>query len=285
MRKEIINLEFHLAKEDSSKRSQELKIKESIGIQSTKKESNKILSKKIVNSSSSLRIIFFFLFIKFTLISCQDIIPIKPFENYAFDLNEKKRYVIYEFKNDNNGTIHTYFKNGNILSTKVAVYYDKNKINFDENNQEFVNYEEQKSLYKTTNLTFNAYIGNMYFVISNFNRDFTDIIQIINNLGYYDSTNKETFKYLYKFNLTKKTYEKRIITFSFKNDIKKNYLYYQIDILKSVKDYSEITTKDSKMSLKIIKLNENTGIVDLSSYKNETINIKFELDSYVGCKI
>ncbi len=43
MRKEIINLEFHLAKEDSSKRSQELKIKESIGIQSTKKESINII--------------------------------------------------------------------------------------------------------------------------------------------------------------------------------------------------------------------------------------------------
>ena len=88
-----------------------------------------------------------------------------------------------------------------------------------------MNYNKQKHLYQTSNLIFNSFIGNMYFVISNFIRDIKDNIHIINNLGYYDITNKETFKYLYKFNLTVKTFDKRDITFSFNNNIKKKITY------------------------------------------------------------
>ena len=189
------------------------------------KESIKAISKNLLNSSL-LNIIFLLtLFIKFTFISCQNIISIMPFENKTFFLNKSNRYVIYEFKNEKNGTIYAYFQNGNSLSTKVTVYNDKNKILYNEENEEFENFVEQKSLFQTTNITFNAFIGNMYFVISNFDIDFKDSIHMINNLGYYDITNKEFFRYLYKFNLTK-IWEQRTITFSFKNDVKKkNYLY------------------------------------------------------------
>ena len=284
MREKTINLLLQVRKEDSSKRRRELKMKESILIYSTKKESTKQLPKKVVNSTSSLRIIFFIFiifFMKISFISCEDIISINPFEKKNFILNEANRYVIYKFENSKIGTIHTYFDYGNILSTKVTVYYDKNKIYYDKNKEEFVNYDEQKNLYKTSNLTFNSFNGNMYFVISNFIRDITDNIHIINNLGFYDITNKETFKYLYKFNLTEKVWDKRNITFSFDNNIKKkNYLYYQIDYRNSISDLSEIITNKSKQKLKIIKLNENTGMVDLSHYKNETININISINSY-----
>ena len=251
------------------------------------KESSKKLSKNFLKSSS-LNIIFFLtLFIKTTFISCQNIISIMPFQNKTFFLNESNRYVIYELKNENNGTIYTYFKNGDSLSTKVTVYYDKSKILYNKDNEEFENFVEQKSLYKTTFLTFNSSIGNMYFVISNFDVDFMDDIHIINDLGYYDITNKEYFKYFYKFNKTTSYYDKRTITFSFKNDVKKkNYLSYQINTFrKSINDNTEITTKQSNMILnvkKYAKTNiEHGGTVDLSNFKNETINIKIIADSYV----
>jgi len=237
---------------------------------------------------TSLNIIFLLtLFIKTTFISCQDIISIMPFENKTLILNESNRYVIYEFKNENNGTIYTYFKNGDSLSTKVTVYYDKSKILYNKDNEEFENFVEQKSLYKATFLTFNSSIGNMYFVISNFDADFKDDIHIINDLGYYDITNKEYFKYFYKFNKTTRYYDKRTITFSFKNDVKKkNYLSYQINTFrKSINDNTEITTKQSNMVLNVKKFAksniEHGGTVDLSNFKNETINIKIIADEYI----
>ena len=244
------------------------------------------------NDMNSLNIIFLLvLFIKFTFISCQNIISIMPFENKTFILNESNRYVIYELKNEYNGTIYTYFKNEGILSTKVTVYYDKNKILYNKDNEEFENFIEQKSLYKTTYLTFNSSIGNMYFVISNFDVDFMDDIHIINDLGYYDITNKEYFKYFYKFNKTTRYYDKRTITFSFKNDVKKkNYLTYRINTFRnSINDNTEITTNQSKIALNVKKLNKNNyergGTVDLRNFKNETINIKIIADSYVWTDI
>lgn len=255
------------------------------------KESFKKLSKTFFKSSS-LNIIFLLtLFIKTTFISCQNIISIMPFQNKTFILNESNRYVIYELKNENNGTIYTYFKIGDSLSTKVTVYYDKSKILYNKDNEEFENFVEQKSLYKTTFLTFNSSIGNMYFVISNFDVDFMDDIHIINDLGYYDITNEEYFKYFYKFNKTTSYYDKRTITFSFKNDVKKkNYLSYQINTFrKSINDNTEITTKQSNLVLNVKKYAksniEHGGTVDLSNFKNETINIKIIADSYVWTDI
>ena len=46
------------------------------------------------------------LLVKFMLIDDYDIISIKPFEEHKFVLNENQRYIIYEFNNENKGTIY-----------------------------------------------------------------------------------------------------------------------------------------------------------------------------------
>ena len=118
----------------------------------------------------------------------------------------------------------------------------------------------------------------MYFVISNFNRDYDDCISIINNLGYYDITNMETFRYLYKFEKT----NKNNITFSFDNNKKKkNYLYYQLKLPNDFHDKSIIKTKTSNIRLIIDKsICTYCGLINLTQFKNETINIQLVADYY-----
>ena len=219
------------------------------------------------------------LLVKCILIDGYDIMSVKPFEEHKFVLNENQRYIIYEFNNENKGTIYCYFKNGNLMSTRVTVYYDnETNINFDENNNIFLDYEEQGNLYQTANISFSAHIGKMYFVISNFNRDYDDCISIINNLGYYDITNMETFRYLYKFEKT----NKNNITFSFDNNKKKKkYLYYQLKLPNDFHDKSIIKTKTSNIRLIIDKsICTYCGLINLTQFKNETINIQLVADYY-----
>ena len=202
---------------------------------------------------------------------------INPFENKTINLYENNRYAIYEFNNIETGIIYIYFSNGNIDSTKVSIYYDIYKININEEYGQILDFEEQKSLNKRTFLSFKSYIGKMYFVISNFNDDFSDIFYIINTNVYNDITNYDIFRYTYQFETTKSSNENIIIKFSFNNNIKqKNYIYYQINNNK----YQLID------NTKIIVNNSDKDINDywdsfakLNDYKNVTINIIFNVST------
>ena len=205
---------------------------------------------------------------------------IKPFENKTIALNESSRYIIYEFDNEYNGTIYIYFDYGNNTSTKVTTYYDIYEINIDEDNGQLFNFKDQKVLNqnKTKFLSFKtSNIGKIYFVFSNFDNDYYDKIYIMNNCGYYDITKYEYFNFLYNFEKTNNLLDERIITFSFKNDIKqKNYLYYQINGFNNeIIDNSKIKTKFSQKSLNI----EEQEIIDIGQFKNETINIQLIVSS------
>ena len=164
-------------------------------------------------------------FIQFTLISCfsqdYEYESINPFENKTIILNETNRFKIYELNNENNGIIYIYFNEGNNISTRVSIYYDKKNIKLNEEQDNFVNYIEQKNLFQKKILTFTVNAGKTYFVISNFIRDITDEFHLINILGYYDITNYEHFKYLYNLEIIKRNN----ISFSFDNKIKKKIFY------------------------------------------------------------
>ena len=108
------------------------------------------------------------------------IYKINNFENMTINLYENKRYLIYEYENKENGIIYVYFSNGNIGSTKISVYYDIFKINVNEERREILDFEEQKDLDKKTFLSFKSFIGKIYFIISNYKDDFSDIFYIIN---------------------------------------------------------------------------------------------------------
>ena len=222
-------------------------------------------------------ILFLALSLKVILINSYQIESIKPFEKKNFNLNEEETYKIYEFYNDKEGTIYVYFKVGNIMSTKVSVYYNEYEININEKTQEVLDYKEQKTLYEKSFLNFYSFNGKMYFVISNFVRELSDEIHIININSYYDITNYDRFQYLYKFSQTVTSYETKYITFSFKNDVKKkNYLHYQLDNFKySFNDLTVISTKSSKLRI----WSESGKIFDISKFKNETINIEFKITS------
>ena len=218
------------------------------------------------------------LFIQFAFLNCfskeYEFESIEPFENKSIVLNETNKFKIYELNNTNDGIIYIYFKEGGHISTRVSIYYNKYNIQLNEEQNNFVNYIEQKNLYQKKIITFTVNKGTIYFVISNFDRDITEEFHLINNLGYYDITKYELFKYFYNF----PTVKRNNISFSFDNRKKqKNFLYYQInDFLPEMRDETEIKTNTSNKNLNIDKKSiKNSGIIDISKYKNETINIRF----------
>ena len=203
---------------------------------------------------------------------------IKPFENVKVELNETNRYIIYEFDNEHNGTIYIYFNDEYLNNAIISAYSDAYKIYINEQKGELLYFNEQKTYNKNKFLTFKAFSGKMYFVISNYNNDFSNTIYIMNNFGFTDITNYEVYQYTYNFETINNPNEERIITFSFKNDIKqKNYLYYQLKSNNAsyINDYTIIKTKLSEMFLNI----ENEEIIDISNFRNETINIQFNFSS------
>ena len=108
------------------------------------------------------------------------------------------------------------------------MYYNENDININEENEKIINYNEQKALNNNSFLKFESHRGNMYFIFSNFNEDFSDNIQLVDTYGYSDITNYDIFKYIYKFEPLKDYEDFRTISFSFKNNIKqKNCIHYQ----------------------------------------------------------
>ena len=222
-------------------------------------------------------IIFLFISLQTMLINPIPIESIQPFENKTINLNNEKRYIVYELDNLNEGTIYVYFKEGEVMSTEVSVYYNMSEIKINEEKGEILDYIQKDNLHEKKFLKFTAYIGKMYFVISNFIRNIDDEMHIINKDGYYDITNYDSFKYLYNFDPVKTSYDRETITFSFKNDVKqKNYLYYQINHFKSsFNDYSVFMTKNSQNKLIV----EENRIVDISNFKNETINIQLAISS------
>ena len=202
---------------------------------------------------------------------------IKPFQNKTINLNEKRRFEIYEFENEYNGTIYMYFGNGKIDSTLISVYYDINKIKINEENGEILNFEEQKNLDGKTILTFKATIAKMYFVISNFKINFNDNIHLMNNYGYSDISNYEIFEYNFRYDSLNETVQ-RDITFSIKNDIiKKNYVIIQY--MGNFQSYgTRVETKISKNLIKEI----HYYTYNISNYKNETINIHLKVTTQKG---
>ena len=237
-----------------------------ININKTNNTKKSILLKMEINTNTNI-----------SLKKNYEVVNIKPFENVDIELNEKKRYIIYEFDNEQNGTIYLYFDNENLESTTVSVYYNVYEIYINEKNGEILYFNEQKTINKAKYLTFKSYIGKMYFVISNYIKDFSNTIYIINNFGFTDITNYDTFQYIYNFEKTNNLNEQRVITFSFNNNIKqKNFLYYQIKNNKTnISDYTIIYPKVTDIILDI----ENDKMINISKFKNETINIIFNFSS------
>ena len=207
--------------------------------------------------------------IQAALINCYEIEKIQSLEIKNINLNDKNRYVIYELDNQSEeGFIYVYFTNGNIMSTKVSVFYYDN-IEIDEEEEEILNYIEQKSLYETTYLYFSAKKGKMYFVISNFVRDFSAEMHLLSTHAYTDITKYDIFKYNFKFH----EYNS-LITFSFDNKIKqKNFLYFQLDNGWPITlEKNSVKTRTFKNALTI-----KDGIVDISNFKDEIIDVELKI--------
>ena len=207
-----------------------------------------------------------------------EIYDIKPMEIKSFELNyDNYQFIIFRFDNQYTGEIYISLIDTSYSARgiNVTLFYDIYKININKVNHQIVNYKIQKQFTDNNLLIFPGYIGQNYFLISDkYKTNFAAKISILNNNGYNDITDYEIFQYIFKFDST----DNIVITFSFKNDIKqKNFLYYQIkDNLYAhpLRDNSIIKTKTSQRELIIDK---NNGVIDVSNFKNETINIQINV--------
>ena len=203
---------------------------------------------------------------------------IKSFENKTINLNSSNRFKIYELEHvDKNrfyiGNIYIYFSKINSISINISVYYNENQIYVDEENEEILNFDAQKTLNHSF-ISFSSHKGKIFLIFSNFKQDFSDNFQLIDTFAYSDITDYDIFKYTYKFEPLIEIYDTRRISFSFNNRIKqKNYIYYQIYNAYSPSSGAiTIETKTSKIDL---KSEFDNGVTKISKFKNETINIEF----------
>ena len=142
-----------------------------------------------------------------------DIVRINSHQETKINLNKSKTYVIFEFLNKPkyfkhqyfdvipSPILHIYFKKGNQINTNYYVYYDKDKIQLD--NNKFINSNYNSDLYgKNRTWIQNEKSEKIYIVVSNFRSDnYEDTITVFNCLDYTDITTLNNLHFDIYFNL------------------------------------------------------------------------------------
>ena len=226
--------------------------------------------------------------LQISLLNCYKIEPIYPLENKTINLNETNKYLIYEFNNkirDKLGNIYIYFTNHNSnndqTSVLISAYYSINNISINEETGDIINYDEQQIYNNNTYLKFNSKEGMMYFVISNFNQNFSAKMHLFNNYGYTDITDYEFFRLTFYFEPldSENIHARERITFSIRNDIKKkNIINYHIFNENSKTDgWVFAKTNITQKSLDTMYTQYEWGTLDMGNFKNETILLELSI--------
>ena len=219
-------------------------------------------------------IVFFICLINFII--CEfEIEKLYSFNETNVKLNKDKRYIIYEYLyeskySNDNGDLFLFFENGKQINTKIDFYYEKNKIQIQ--NNKFINsnfsddlFESNKKIYKNINR------GLIYLVISNFIGDYTDTFQIFYYFEYYDISQIKIFKRDFYLQVSWIYF---YATFKINcSNINYSFLHYQVSA------YPEMYSSD--LHLYINESRENgygveMGYINLEDYKNEIILLKFQ---------
>ena len=227
--------------------------------------------------------------LQISLLNCYNIEPIYPLENKTINLNDTNKYIIYEFNNkirDELGNIYIYFTNHNNnnndkTSVLISVYYSINNISINEEAGDIINYDEQQIYTNNTFLKFNSKEGMMYFVISNFNQNFSAKMHLFNNYGYTDITDYEFFRLTFYFEPLDREYNhaREHITFSIQNDVKKkNIINYHI-FNENSKTYGWLFAKTNitEKRLDTMYMQYEWATLEMGEFKNETILLELSI--------